>query len=146
MRDDQKIIVAELAKQGKYDTEIALILNIGRAIVRKCRKEFGIASQPKPSLPNAEHKLRYALYKQGLSDKALATACNISVSAATSWRKKHLLLSNNKDHPKRKCEKAKQSQPGSCCGSCRFWDPPNPEPIRCKQCGENRELWEKRRL
>ena len=48
MTDEQKRLIAELAKQGKFDIEIARIMRVGRESVCRVRRSFGIPAQSKP--------------------------------------------------------------------------------------------------
>ena len=151
MTDEQKRRVAELAKQGKSDPQIARIIGIGRCTIGKYRREVGI----KPvvlkgvsgtKLSKAEQERRMMLYNKGLTDAALAVALNLSKEAVSDWRKRSGKLpanlgQHNTNRPMPKKYTHKPAPKGAICGTCAHWEPSKPESAKCKQC-DHREMWE----
>ena len=48
---------------------------------------------------------------------------------------------NKKYERGKKPEKVKAIRKGAICGTCRHWEPSQPEPMKCKRC-DHREEWE----
>ena len=149
MTDEQKRLIAELSKQGKSDPKIAKIIGISRSVIGKYRRDMGIKPAvtrgAKTKLSDAEQARRMMLYKKGLSDAALAVALNLTKEAVSDWRKRNKLSANvgkhNTNKPMPKPYKYKEAPKGASCGTCRYWEPSEPESVTCKQC-DHREMWE----
>ena len=150
MTDEQKRLIAELSKQGKSDPKIAKLIGISRSVIGKYRRDMGIKPAvtrgAKTKLSNAEQERRMVLYNKGLTDAALAVALNLSKEAVSDWRRRSGKLpanmgKHNTNRPMPKPYNHKPAPKGAACGTCRYWDPSQPEPVKCKQC-DHREKWE----
>lgn len=149
MTDEQKRLIAELSKQGKSDPKIAKLIGISRSVIGKYRRSVDIKPAvtrgAKTKLSDAEQARRMMLYKKGLSDAALAVALNLTKPAVSDWRKRNKLPANVGQHkanrPMPKPYSYKPAPKGASCGTCKFWEPSEPESRRCKTC-DHREMWE----
>ncbi len=81
------------------------------------------------------------LYNKGLTDAALAVALNLTKAAVSDWRKRNKLSANNANRPMPKPYTYKEAPKGASCGTCKFWEPSEPESRKCKTC-DHREMWE----
>ena len=100
----------------------------------------------KTKLSDAEQERRMMLYNKGLTDAALAVALNLSKEAVSDWRRRSGKLpanmgKHNTNRPMPKPYNHKPAPKGAACGTCRYWDPSQPEPVKCKRC-DHREEWE----
>ena len=150
MTDEQKRLIAELSKQGKSDPKIAKLIGISRSVIGKYRRDMGIKPAvtrgAKTKLSNAEQERRMVLYNKGLTDAALEVALNLSKEAVSDWRRRSGKLpanmgKHNTNRPMPKPYNHKPAPKGAACGTCRYWDPSKPEPVKCKRC-DHREMWE----
>ena len=86
------------------------------------------------------------LYERGYTDAELSMALNLSESAVAEWRRSNDLPANTgkmvvKASKMPKPYSYKPAPKGAACGTCRYWDPSQPESAKCKQC-DHREEWE----
>ncbi len=150
MTDEQKRLIAELSKQGKSDPKIAKLIGISRSVIGKYRRDMGIKPAvtrgAKTKLSDAEQERRMMLYNKGLTDAALAVALNLTKAAVSEWRRRSNNLpanigKHNANRPMPKPHSYKPAPKGAACGTCRHWEPSQPEPAKCKRC-DHREAWE----
>ena len=143
--------ILNMARQGMTDLEIVDVLQVSRSTVCKLRNKARIpvavqGDKVGSKLSKAGHERRMTLYSKGLTDAALATALSVTKGTICEWRKRNGLPANV---GQRKEQAGKMPKPyshkpapkGAMCGSCRRWNPSQPEPAECKQC-DHREMWE----
>ena len=141
----------DMARQGMPDPDIAKALNVSRSTVcnQRRRAKIPIATQGDKvggKLSQAGYERRMKLYERGYTDAALSVALNLSKSAVAEWRRSNDLPANTGQRianaPRMpKPHSYKPAPKGAACGTCRYWDPSQPESEKCKQC-DHREMWE----
>lgn len=141
----------DMARQGMSDPEIAKALNVSRSTVcnQRRRAKIPIATQGDKvggKLSQAGYERRMKLYERGYTDAALSVALNLSKSAVAEWRRSNDLPANTGQRIAKaprmpKPYNHKPAPKGAICGTCKYWEPSQPEPVKCKRC-DHREMWE----
>ena len=141
----------EMARQGMTDPEIAKLLNVSRSTVcnQRSRAKIPLATNGDKigsKLSKAGYERRMKLYGRGYTDAELSMALNLSKSAVAEWRRSNDLPANTgkmvaKAPRMPKPHSWKDAPKGAICGTCKYWEPSQPEPVKCKRC-DHREMWE----
>ena len=153
MTDEQRYIIANLAREGKTDREIVEAVGLARCTVGKARREAGIEvnrdTNNRHKLPEHENLRRMKCYEKGMSDYEIAETLGLTKQAISDWRSRKGLSPHIKGKQKKaplvvpKPRKKNQAPRGAKCGTCRYFDPDELESETCKQC-DHREMWARR--
>lgn len=88
----------ELYNKGYTDRQIANELHYSVCTIFQWRRKRGLkANNPQiKRLTKNDQKFRMDLYNKGFGDLKIASACGVTKSAITQWRRKNNLISNKK--------------------------------------------------
>lgn len=150
MTDEQRYIIANLAREGKTDREICKIVKLARCTVGKARREAGIKVnrdvKNRYKLSDEENQRRQACHDKGMSDYEIAETLGLTKQAISDWRSRKGLSPHIKGKQKKaplvvpKPRKKNPAPKGAKCGTCRYFDPDELESETCKKC-DHREMW-----